>query len=66
MVINEMSYDDMIKDYKDTLRSLIEDFKEAIDLRTSGEQSTMYFTSYELQFMKGLLEKKEAEIDGRC
>ena len=66
MNINEMSYDDIIKDYKDTLRSLIEDFKEENELRDSGGQGVMYFTSGELRFMLELLEKKEAEIDGRC
>lgn len=60
-----MSYDDMIKDYKDTLRSLIDDFSEAIEIREGGEQNSMYFTSHELQFIKDLLEKKEDELDGR-
>lgn len=66
MMINEMSYDDIIKDYKDTLRSLIDDFSEAIEIREGGEQNSMYFTSHELQFIKYLLEKKEDELDGRC
>lgn len=60
-----MSYDDMIKDYKDTLRSLIKDFKEENELRDSGGKGVMYFTSRELQFMLELLEQKEDEIDGR-
>lgn len=66
MVINEMSYNDIIKDYKGTLRSLIEDFKEENELRDSGSQGVMYFTSGELRFMLELLEQKEDEIDGRC
>lgn len=60
-----MSYDDMIKDYKDTLRSLIEDFKEENKLRDAGGHGVMYFTSGELRFMLELLEQKEDEIDGR-
>lgn len=66
MRVEGKEYDEMVREYKDTLRSLIEDFNEAIEIRTSGEQSSMYFTSHELQFMKTLLEQKEAEVDGRC
>lgn len=66
MEINEMSYDDMIKDYKSTLRSLIEDFKEGIELRKNGELSSIFFTMDEMRFLKKLLEDKEDEIDGRC
>lgn len=61
-----MDYEALRKDYKDTLRSLIEDFKEENELRDSGGQGVMYFTAKELRFMLELLEQKESEIDGRC
>lgn len=66
MEINEMSYNDMLLDYKDTLRILIQDFEEAIEIRKGGEQNTMYFTYKEMDFLKEILEQKEAEVDGRC
>lgn len=58
-------YEDLLEDYKDTLKSLISDFNEAVDRRTSGEQFEMYFTSHELQFIRNLLTKEEDVIDGR-
>lgn len=35
--------------------SLLKDFKETIDFRKSGEQTTMYFTLKELNIMSELL-----------
>lgn len=35
--------------------SLLKDFKETIDFRRSGEQTTMYFTLRELNIMSELL-----------
>lgn len=66
MGINEMSYNDVIKDYKHMLRSLIEDFKEGIDIRKDGGLTSIFFTMEEMRFLKKLLEDKEDELDGRC
>ena len=66
MRVEGKAYDAIVKEYKSTLRSLIEEFKEAIELRKNGELTSIFFTMEEMRFLKKLLEDKEDELDGRC
>lgn len=66
MRVEGKAYDEIVKEYKSTLRSLIEDFKEGIELRKNGELTSIFFTMEEMRFLKKLLEDKEDELDGRC
>lgn len=55
-----MTYEEIDKIFKlrtriEEYESLLKDFKETIDFRKSGEQTTMYFTLKELNIMNDLL-----------
>lgn len=60
-----MDYETLVKDYKDTLESLLSDFEDAYELRKAGEQYNMYFTLGQLKLMVEILRKQEDEFDGR-
>lgn len=57
MELQELKLDEL-----DMLKSLMDDFNEAIELRMMGEQNSMYFTRKEMSFLRGMLEKRIREV----